>query len=62
MTTHLSTRLVWHDDRWNGKRGRQNAVYSGRLYLVVAVMVLVSTLVSTWCPPKPEIESTAAKW
>jgi hypothetical protein len=29
---------------------------------VVAVVVLVSTLVSTGCPPRPKIESTAAKW
>ena len=31
------------------------------LISVVAVAVLVSTLVSTWCPPKPKIGSTAAK-
>ncbi len=33
------------------------------LFSVVAVdLILVSTLVSTWCPPRPKIESTAAKW
>ena len=42
--------------------GHQFSPSSDRLYLVVAVMVLVSTLVSTWCPPSPKIESTAAKW
>jgi len=42
--------------------GHQISPSSDRLYLVVAVVVLVSTLVSTWCPPSPKIESTAAKW
>lgn len=34
---------------------------SDKLNRVVAVAVLVSTLVSTWCPQKPKIESTATK-
>ena len=32
------------------------------LFLSLRWRFLVSTLVSTWCPPSPKIESTAAKW
>jgi hypothetical protein len=34
--------------------GRQNFHSSDRLYLVVAVVVLVSFLVSVWCLQKPQ--------
>jgi hypothetical protein len=42
-------------------KGHQKTGSSARLDFVVAVVVLVSSLVSIWCPKRTEIESTAAK-
>ena len=38
-------------------KGHQNLISSDRLYIVVALAILVSI----WCPKKPEIEYKAAK-